>query len=370
MKQNRGSSVSFLNTVSNVCCATGLTRFFEGTQGTRWMTFLHFQLTPTVRRMARDSWTMESLGAALQVIKDHYHVLPMDEAVGYVKGRREFPESSVVLTTSLTMLPEGINLPEVLDRHNVPMTVYLSPGLLNRGALPWPLTIRWGLEKVQNRTVDLCGRRWLLNNADTRKAACLDATERLYRLPEPDRQEQVEAIMDEWGLDSLDFPGLTWNEAAEFARCNYITLGATGHTGDSLVRLPLDRIVCELREARRAFEEHLGRPLKHVEYPWGDASALVTSELRAQKCESGVALYERMRGMNPPETSPFELTSRTLHVGGDKLLRTDLSGLFDFLPFVNDARGGNDTIGVSVAPASIATAAGPARLQGGFSTTR
>ena len=345
--QKKGSSPSLLNTISDICCACGVTRLFEGTQGTRWVTFLHFQLTPTPRRMTADPWTEETLTRALQLLADWYHPLTIEEATGYFHSKREVPESSVVLTTSLTRAPAGINLPKILNRCEVPMAVYLSPGLLERGTIPWPLTIRWGLEKTQKSTLDLLGRRWLLNSPQKRQETWRGVVEHLYRMPGTDRQGLAEAVVEELGLDLMDIPGLTWNEAVELAKCDYVTLGATGYTGDSLIRLPLDRVVYELSEARYAFEDRLGIPLQYMEYPWGDASSLITSEFRAHGCRSGIALYEKMRGMNPPDTSPLELTARTLHTGGVNLMRTDLAGLLDFLPFIKDTRGQNDDVEVS-----------------------
>ena len=288
--------------------------------------------------MTADPWDAETLSAAFRMLTERYHLLTLDEAAECLSGQREMPECPAVLVTVLTMLPRGIDLPALLDEYGVPCAIYVSPGLLDGGMLPWPLTIRWGLDHVKNGTVDLCGRRWLVSTPQGRDEAVADATARMYQLPQANRQEQAEAILDGWKVDAMHIPGLTWADAERYASCDFVTLGVSGYTGDSLLRLPLDRVVFEMREARHAFRERLGIEAAHVEYPWGDSSPTIRRQAAAEGFSTGLSINDRMRGINEPGCELSRLTARTIVPGPVKLVRADLAGVFDMFSFLSSGR--------------------------------
>ncbi len=323
---------------SRAFCALGVTRLFELYQGSQWISFLSLHLSPTPRLMVTDPWTMEGAGSTLRMLSERYHLLPVDEAAECLAGQREVPTNSAVLVTSLTLLPGDIDLPALLEEHGVPCAVYVSPGLLDRGMLPWPLTIRWGLDHVTNGTVDLCGRRWLVSSPEARDQATADATARMYQLPQADRQEQAEAIIARWEVDPVVVPGLTWDDVEHLAACEWITLGVSGYTGDSLMRLPLDRVVFEMREARHAVRKRLGIEALHLEYPWGDTSPAVRAQAAAEGFTTALAINDRMRGINETGCELTRLTARTIVPGPAHLIRSDLAGVFDLVSFLSSSR--------------------------------
>jgi len=318
-------------TFCRTCCVTGIVRLSEWRRSYQGVTFLRLRLCPTAHEREYDAWTDATLRAALDVVARHYRVIPIDEAIRALRRERMLPASAVVLVTSLTMRCEQVDLPKVLSQAEVPCAVYVAPGLLERGVPPWPIMIRLALEKLPGGSVDMYGRRWPLTNPEHRRAALNDITEQLYSLPETDRLTRAEELAESWGVGLDALPGLKWYETESLARSEWITFGSAGLTGDSLVRLPLDRAIYEIREARALLRERLGAAASHFAYPWADTSTPVEEQVALAGYVSALAGGALSDGMNRPGTNLYTLVSCPLKPGTPEKIRADLAGITEYL---------------------------------------
>jgi hypothetical protein len=280
-----------------------------------------------VREEASDPWTQETLVAALEVVARHYRMIPIDEAVAALRPERALPRSAVVLVASLPVRLEQIDLARAFAQAGTPCALYVTPGVLERGIPPWPLMIRLALAKVSGDTVETYGRRWLLTGPEHRRTALDGIITRLYSLPEVERHLRAEELVESWGVALDALPGLKWYEVESLARCELITVGAAGLTGDSLVRQPLDRAVYEIREARALLEEHLNTQTRHFEYPWEEVSPLLREQIVRAGYRSALAGDDGTVGMNRPGTDAFTLTAHALRPGTREAIRVRLAGI-------------------------------------------
>jgi hypothetical protein len=329
---------SLLRLASRISCGTGLTRFHEWSQGDRWISYIFLPLTPTPPAIHGTGWTNELLRDALGVIRTHYHVLTPEEAIDCLAEPDRMKPLSVVVCTALTMKPGDLDVAAAAHSVGVPLTVYICPGMLDSAMPPWPLLLRWGIEQIERGTVDMYGRRWILNSSAERDIASAAISERLYLLPEMDRTGHVRDLLASWQIDVSDAPGLTWEDAAALFSSDLLTPGMVGYTGDSLSRLPLDRVIHELREARYMCHEKMGCDLHHILYPWGDHTPAIDSEAQRIGYASGLVLDDRTHGMNTPETGTFGLTARSLLPGPPEVMRTDLAGIHHYLSSLTAGR--------------------------------
>lgn len=66
---------------------------------------------------------------------------------------------------------------------------------------------------------------------------------------------------------------LTWAEFREMAKDPLVSFGAHTRGHYALAKLPEDRARAEIFESIVRLEEELGRPCRHISYPYGDEMA-------------------------------------------------------------------------------------------------
>lgn len=305
---------------------TGLTRLLEWTRRSNF-SILRINLTDTAADRDGESWTPSSLTSVLHVVSEHYNVVTIDEVATALHNGGTLPESAVVLVAPLVTPPGEFALDKVLAAVQVPCMITASPGLLDTGRPPWPHLIRAAIRRVPDDAVDMDERRYSVRSRERRQRAAADIIRRVYEHCEIDRSERVNELVQSWKVDPSEIRGIEWPDFERLANTDYITPGVCGLTGDSLVRLPLDRAIWELREARRRMSDRLGCEVLHGEYPWGDFSRIVSVETRNAGYQTAIGRPSVPGALNGPRQNPYELLSRSLPRGSSEFVRADLAGI-------------------------------------------
>lgn len=172
----------------------------------------------------------------------------------------------------------------VFREHRAPFCLYVTTGLVDRTAGYW-----WGAlaRLVESRAqLDLSD----LGATETLPTASWDekqsAFARLETWVHVDLERRA-GMMAHWcraqGVDDrsvLDADALTWDELRELARDPLVTIGAHGVTHRRLARLDDLEVRRELAGSRARIEEQLGRPVRHLAYPYGGLAACAAREFR------------------------------------------------------------------------------------------
>ena len=324
-------ALRLLQGLSRVASSTGVLRLFEWTRRSG-LTILRMRLSPTPRDANPDAWTPDTLIDALQLVAEHYTVIPLRDAVAALEGRQSMPESPLVLTASITTPPGDFPLGRVLSAANVQCFVSASPILLDRGQPPWPVLIRTALDRVTTDTVDFYERRWPIGGNGTREKVAKEIIGRIYALPDTERHARAIDLIGGWGVSADAIRGLQWTDFERLANTDGIEVGTCGLIGDSLVRQTVDRAIWEMREARYRMSDRLGREITYLEYPWGETNPLLAMEAKRAGYVCGIGWStETAAVLNPPESDLFSLVSRPLYPGTREMIRTELSGLMKYL---------------------------------------
>jgi peptidoglycan/xylan/chitin deacetylase (PgdA/CDA1 family) len=88
---------------------------------------------------------------------------------------------------------------------------------------------------------------------------------------------------------------MTWDEIAELAADPLCTIGAHTVNHYSLAKLDSARCFEELATGKQGLEERLGRPVRHLSYPYGSAADCGPREFELAKeagFETGVTTYK------------------------------------------------------------------------------
>ncbi len=172
----------------------------------------------------------------------------------------------------------------VFRAHRVPVCVYVTTGLIDRTAPCW-----WGAlaHLVESRDqVDLAGlglSETLPTASWPEKRAAFARIEAWVHDDLESRAESVRQWCRDAGVDEravLDAAMLTWDELREMARDPLVTIGAHGVTHRRLSRLDDESARRELADGRARIEAELGRPVRHLAYPYGGPAACGAREFR------------------------------------------------------------------------------------------
>jgi peptidoglycan/xylan/chitin deacetylase (PgdA/CDA1 family) len=227
--------------------------------------------------------TADLLDEALRIASDEgYTAIGLDEVADWLRGAHNGRFAAFTFDDgyrdNLT-----VALP-VLRARRVPLCVYVTPGLIDRTAACW-----WGVlaHLVETRTsVDL----HVLGLSETMPTASWPEKRSVFARIEAwvhvDLESRAEAVRQwcrESGIEErtvLDSAMLTWDELRAMASDPLVTIGAHGMTHRRLARLDDESARRELAEGRARIEAELGRPVRHLAYPYGGPAACGPREFR------------------------------------------------------------------------------------------
>lgn len=224
----------------------------------------------------------------------------------------------------------------VLERHGVPMTIYIAPGLIDGTADLWwevlteivtrgkPVTFRAGGEEVR---VDCASR----SAAGRRLQAFL-----MTGIPEEEQRHALRKMARSCGVD----PDATrkrllmdWREIEMIAAHPLITIGAHTVHHFSLKRLEKAKASHEIADAGRILEARLGERPRHMAYPYGYASAIGEREVALAAAAGYVSAVTTRHGLLKRE-----------HAGHMQALpRISLNGRYQELSYVRAMLSGITT---------------------------
>ena len=172
----------------------------------------------------------------------------------------------------------------VFRAHRVPVGIYVTTGLIDRTAPCW-----WGVlaHLVETRTridLDVPGLSETMPTASwPEKRAAFARIEAWVHGDLESRAEAVRHWCRQSGIDEravLDTAMLTWDEVRAMAADPLVTIGAHSMTHRRLARLDDESARRELAEGRARIEAELGRPVRHLAYPYGGPAACGPREFR------------------------------------------------------------------------------------------
>jgi peptidoglycan/xylan/chitin deacetylase (PgdA/CDA1 family) len=220
--------------------------------------------------------TADVLDHALRVARaEGYAVVGLDEVAARLRNRSG--DRFVAYTFDDGYRDNLTTALPVFRDHRAPVCVYVATGLVDRTASYW-----WGalaaLVESADR-LDLAGLG-LAETVDARtwreKQAAFG---RLESWVHGDLEARGDAVLG-WcrsqGVDDravLDAAMLTWDELRELARDPLVTIGAHTVTHRRLARLSDDDARRELADSRARLEAEVGRPVRHLAYPFGGPAA-------------------------------------------------------------------------------------------------
>lgn len=162
----------------------------------------------------------------------------------------------------------------VLERHQVPMTLFVPDGLLDRSAYAWWLGLRELLKTADHVAIEAMGAEFQLVDLPSKIAAMRQITAWIGT-----DQSRAEALRLSFEAHGIDIPGLIeryvmpTEELTAFARHPLVTVGAHTSSHRFLSNLSDDECLSDLAQNKSYLEALLGQPVAYLAYPYGTETA-------------------------------------------------------------------------------------------------
>ena len=172
---------------------------------------------------------------------------------------------------------------------DVPCTVYVASDFAEGTGRLWWIELERALAKADTIEVEIGSEMVRLETKTAlQKQAAFDRLHDWLRaLPgEHDVLREVAALCVRHGVDAHAIcPELcmSWDELRAFASDPLVTIGAHTITHPNLAKQREDAALNELKTSRERIETQLGRPVRHLAYPYGDRLAAGPREFALAK---------------------------------------------------------------------------------------
>jgi peptidoglycan/xylan/chitin deacetylase (PgdA/CDA1 family) len=211
----------------------------------------------------------------------------------------------------------------VLRRHNAPWTLFLTTDFVDGHGRLWWVELEEAIARL-DRIALSCNGEWLdlPSRTPIEKQAAFECVYRHLRAGPEERLRAVTAnLAAQAGVDTGRLAAdlcLGWDEVQILAREPGVSIGAHTLSHPILAKCHAVAAMREIAESKSVLERRLGRPVRHLAYPFGDRSAVGAREFRLAR-EAGYVTA---------------ITSRPAHLFADHaaqthaLPRVSVNGLF------------------------------------------
>jgi peptidoglycan/xylan/chitin deacetylase (PgdA/CDA1 family) len=220
-------------------------------------------------------------------LKEHFDVLPLDEAVQMLKEHR-LPRRAAAITFDDGYRDNHDVAAPLLEQHRLPATFFVTTGYLD-GGIMWNDEVAEALRRTPLQQGALPGLDLPALDLDgmaARSNAHGQITRKLKYLNPQERQAAVREVVDALQATLPDDLMMTSEQVRSLARRGF-QVGAHTVTHPILTRLDDDAAREEIRTGRDTLQTLLGRPVRLFAYPNGRDGADFDARHRRMAREIG-----------------------------------------------------------------------------------
>ena len=221
-------------------------------------------------------------------------------------------------------------LPE-LARRRAPALIYLTTGFIDRTAPMW----WYGIDALLRKHGAIA-----FNGEEIDDFAALN--DRIITTATADLPRLLGVVEKRYGIDfrdCADAHAMTWAMVRETAEGGLVEIGSHGTSHMPLSQLAAAGVKQEMEASAARIREHIGRPVAHFAYPYGDRASVSAREIAlARDCGFATAATSIPGLIRSNRINRHAL--RRIVLGGDGMverLRAALSGVIGEAPIVGPA---------------------------------
>lgn len=225
----------------------------------------------------------------------------------------------------------------VLRRHNAPWTLFVTTDFLSGQGRLWWIELESAIARLDRVTLANGEVLDLPSRTGREKRAAFETVYRHLRAGPQERTRAVTAdLAGQAGVDTRQLAAqfcLGWDEVETLAREPDVTIGA--HTLSHPILSKCDAAAAnrQISESKELLERRLGRPVRHLAYPFGDPSAVGLREFQlARLAGFATAMTSQPGHVFPAHAAHLHALPR-VSINGMHQNRAALRALLSGVPF-------------------------------------
>lgn len=164
----------------------------------------------------------------------------------------------------------------ILEKYQIPSTIFVTTGFISRSASPWWLELADFIENSIECT--FLGEYFDIKSVSSKYFLFEKMRTHIRRLPYREQKELINYYNTRYSKELLDKLFMSWEQLKSISRHPLITIGA--HTVNHPLLSQEDRSLAkeEVVRSKIELESQLNFPIKYFAYPFGDAQACSVRE--------------------------------------------------------------------------------------------
>jgi CelD/BcsL family acetyltransferase involved in cellulose biosynthesis/peptidoglycan/xylan/chitin deacetylase (PgdA/CDA1 family) len=247
----------------------------------------------------------------MEFLRQNFPIISLDEVASgsYAESGEKY---SVAITFDDGYRDNFLKAFPVLNKLEMPATIFLATGSIQSSELPWYDQISWAFKlttRPRFSLADVGGPEANLNQRSAVLQAMGNTLAWLRTIDDEKRRTFIPRIFEELGVSarlSVPNPMLSWDEIKQMSK-QKITFGAHTISHPALSRTNSTRLETEIMGSKNKIEEALDLPVRHFAYPFGQPSD-VSDEAKKIVQRSGFSsAVTTVWGFNRPGDDLYDL---------------------------------------------------------------
>ena len=199
-------------------------------------------------------------------LKNNFKIVSMDDILGDINN-----EFKVAITFDDGYLDNHTNALPILTKHNVPATVYITSGFIQREVFAWWIEL-WNLI-IQKDNILLNYKNFHfdenISTFEKKKNLYFKISKYFKSIPYYEQKKVFLELSNNKFEPKFNKLFLNEEQLILLAKSNLITIGAHTHTHPNLKILSDDKCVKEIKSSKEFLEKILKKKVNHFAYPYG-----------------------------------------------------------------------------------------------------
>jgi peptidoglycan/xylan/chitin deacetylase (PgdA/CDA1 family) len=235
--------------------------------------------------------TPAAFAAHVEYLASNYRVLSLPDAADALRRGRSLPSNALAITFD-DGYADNLGAAQVLARHGLSATFYITAGCLAGGEPFWPSELRSLMAGIKGPEllVSAAGVELRLPVATPaeKQAAVGRLTKAFKAHTVPVREALRQRLRELSSNTGAASPMLTWDQVREMHRLGMV-IGSHTMTHPNLPNAGPERARVEIVESKARLEAEIGAPVTMFSYPNGGAERYMTREVATIVREAGFA---------------------------------------------------------------------------------
>ena len=264
----------------------------------------------------------------LRYLTRHYEPLSLADLVETIAAGLRPPAKSFVLTFDDGFRDNYEHALPLLEKYEVPATVFAVTRCLDSGRLPWPQELGFVLQHAQREEVRhaLLGPEPVpVGGREARWQIWRKLFRSLRRLGREARDEVIEGLARDLRVDLPEDRMCSWEQAREM-QSSGIDIGAHTYSHPWLAEIPFAEACREIERSKADLVEKLGVDRPPFAFPGGSMSSELVEVVRTVGLKSCFQSNPRVRFNLPGVVGPYSLSRIGLPNSPAVMLEAELDG--------------------------------------------